>query len=55
MLVRDQALWEFQARHGKLPDDGNYAQELHEIATLLFSAANIHKRVLTEMPQELLQ
>lgn len=50
------ALWEFQARHGgRLPDEDECAHELGDIASALFSAANINKRVLGSMPKDITQ
>lgn len=50
------ALWEFQARHdGELPDDGDCASELQEIADSLFAMANVHKKVLKTMPEDILE
>jgi len=47
------AVWEYQTRHqGTLPDDESHANELITYADALFSNADINKRVLKEMPTE---
>ncbi len=50
------AIWEYQARHGgALPDASSCAPELEAIATELFNAAEINKRVLTSMPKDIVE
>lgn len=52
----NKALWEYQSKHeGQLPDDASCTPELEEIARSLFLLAQVHKKVLTAMPKELLQ
>ncbi|KAF7314307.1 Fumarate reductase flavoprotein subunit [Mycena kentingensis (nom. inval.)] len=48
-------LWEFQKRHGRLPQDATDSEELESIANSVLAAADVNKKVLTAVPPDLVE
>ncbi|KAJ7288466.1 hypothetical protein C8J57DRAFT_1280350 [Mycena rebaudengoi] len=49
------ALWEYHARHGRLPTGSGHVPELQSIANAMISAADVKKQVLETIPPDLVQ
>jgi hypothetical protein len=49
------AVWEFEARHGRLPDHSQDATALLEIAETLFSASDVNKESKAKVSSELIE
>jgi len=49
------AIWEYESRRGHLPGIIDHAIELESIANALISTADLNTRVLTTIPQDLIQ
>jgi hypothetical protein len=50
-----KAIWEYESRRGHLPGIIDHAIELESIANALISTADLNTRVLTTIPQDLIQ